>query len=316
MILDTKNTGVHMLFMGKMKSRYILITLNCLFFLFILSAFNNIAYAWGSDSTLKKKGIYEYSRSDISRLLRELGYPQMAISIHTHGDIKKISDGSALKFMDWAGKKAVIVACDGSIREVALPDYQTCINDQGHAVAWFDNSKDKMTLANGKIVDPPFEIDCVDAEGRFFLRESIYRKSTQLFAMGNPDKPLALIEACVHLNNIFCEDDTVYVFGKDCETRLDKIIGYVFVMKDNVLIKKDEFVIERPHKGPSPFYVLDFNPQTKDILIVDISDVWKSIWYIYNIETRKLLKVKRSNGWGFFLRCDIVNEAIKNIYRN
>lgn len=289
----------------------------------------NLGFAMGSKNKQEGKGLYFYSGKEISRFLKEIGYPNY--SIKASWDVSRNSNGTVLRFSDWSNNKVLVVSSDAFVKEVDLPGKATWskrsvwFNNKHQVAAWLEGGK--VYFSEGISKDPSWKVDeSSNISGKYFIKSASYSSDTplhmlcktELYSIENPDLPLVEISAC-GIRDIFLKDGKIILFANDFDGQVNRIrdspTAHVFEAKDDKLIEVEKINIKRPKTSPAPFYVIDFSPWKDEILFVDVYDFpSRSKWYVYNLKTHEMKKigyVPFSGGWGFYLQCDILKKVTK-----
>ncbi len=276
-----------------------------------LSACQSIAI--NSNSKPDEKRLYIYSSRELKSLLDDAGY-----SDYRAWDISRNLDGSSIFLYNWGKKKALVVSCDGSIRESDLPkesrhdDNSVLFNNKHQVIAWHYNGK--VNFNNGISKEEAFKVaERTNQAGGYFLTKEIF--SREIYSIEKPDIPLAKFMN-FYGHRLFTKNDKIIVFGgyKNQDTQEEM---YIFNRKGNDLIQEEKLIIQRPGKSPAPFNVIDVNPWDDEILFKDVYDMpYRSIWYVYNYKThelKKLGKVPLFGGEALYLQCDIIKKATEKL---
>jgi len=273
----------------------------------------------GSMNRIEGKGLYFYSKSELVRFLEERGYSDYKPKSDHY--IRRNSVGSGLWFIDVYSrkKKALLVSCNGSIKEIDVPSSLVWLNDESQALAWFDIDKGRVYYKNGRSEEPPYMADNrADPTGIYFMKsiESSISKGisegTAIYSIEAPNIELAKMMK-FHGHRIFSKDGKVIVFGDYFDSRNEQSEMYVFERKSNELVQVEKVIIRRPHKSPAPFVVEDLSPWGDEALFVDVHDgLSRSEIYIFNLKTHEMKKIGKEpfgGGWGFYLQCDIIKKV-------
>ncbi len=275
-------------------------------------------FASGKNPQPAQGRLYGYSTKRISGFLESIGYSNLANDVKAQWDITRNSDGTALRIFSWRQRKGIVVACDGTAKEIALPGSSAWFDDHHRPVAWLENNR--VYHKTGLVTDPPFQSTGAEPGGRFFLK-SVGTQGMDIFSSEEPEQPLTRVDICA-LGSIYAKGTTVYVFGLGCPvTQQDRdemrntIVIRTFELKDKTLVQSSKKAIQRPAKGSSPFYVKDFCPWKDEALVVDVFD-WPSSsdWYTFDLATGELKKAGKSSNWGFYLQCDILDKVTRSFY--
>jgi len=102
------------------------------------------------------------------------------------------------------------------------------------------------------------------------------------------------------------------VFGYDgyyAKHKVNKeIIGHIVLIGSTGYELFDQFriIIKRPAAGPSPFSVVDLDPWSDNVLLVDIRDSpHGSRWLVYDMVSHIQRDIGYARTYGFFLARDV-----------
>lgn len=197
-------------------------------------------------------------------------------------------------------------------------------------MAWYDRNKsvvhykkgmfEKISKAFGRGSGP-------DPSGNYFVKYSSPSYDiplsescrTEIYSIERPDSPIVKVSVC-GIRKIFFKTDRVFLFGNDYHgggnNNSDRsITAHIFQKKYDRLIQVEKITILPPRVSPAPFYVEDFSPWNNDVFLIDVHDLpTRSVWYVFNLETREMKKIGKvpfSGGYGFYLQCDIIGNALE-----
>lgn len=268
----------------------------------------------------EKRTLYIYSNKELSKFFKKIGHQDL-----WYNDIRisRNSDGTALRFLNESKKKILIVTCDGSIKVIDSPGYLAWLNDTNHVIVWFDD-KSIVHYANVFSERRSFSpYSGPDPSGKYFtkdspdlpaipLSESCY---TSIYATEQPNLLLAKVNIC-GATRIFYKDKKVFLTGKQYHngSRQEEEIR-VFIEKGNTLEQVDRIIVSDQNESLKHFYAVDLCPWDDEMLFIDASDFpARSIWYTFNLRShqfKKVSKVSWSGGCAFYLKYDIIKEAIQ-----
>lgn len=151
-----------------------------------------------------------------------------------------------------------------------------------------------------------------DLSGEYFLSCNARMKNIEVRSVDDPNKPLT--RSRLGAERIFCIDGKVYLFGTDessfkgnGDTR--DLVCQIFKKTGSGLEQQNEIRIPRPKAGPTPFYLEDIDPATKNIVLRDVRD-WPSdsIYRLFNLDSRAMRTIYLPDGYAYpvFLREDIL----------
>ena len=304
-------------------SRYLklsVITLSVSFGL--MAVVSDLSFAREYKKIIKNKSLNIYSGSDISAFFEDIGYG----NFWTKGsrDIGRNSDGSALIFYRWYKNKAIVVSCDGLIKEIDLPENiywnsgAAYFDKEYQVVAW--RYAQEMHFRNG-ITRNEVSTSAVNTDPArgYYLKDSPSTLGTEIFSIERPEKPIAKISK-FHGRKIYFKGGKVFIFGNYYIGGDTQLVMHVFECKGQELMHIEKRVILRPNKSPDLFYVVDFSSWDDEVLFIDIHDLpFRSEWYVYNLKTHKMKRLGKlpfSGGYGFYLQCDIIKKAAEKYKRD
>ncbi len=289
-------------------------------FMGLIMSMSNASSIKGTETKSSERKLYIYSHRELSGFINNIGYSDL-----WHNDIRisRNSDGTVLRFLNEDKKKIIVVTCDGSITVIDSPGYLAWLNDANRVVAWFDD-KSFVHYANGTSEKRPFSpYGGPDPSGKYFIKEPpdlpVLPLSeschTTVFAIEKPNVPLIKVNIC-GATKIFYKDGTVFLSGRRYHNgNLQEEEIYIFQEKENVLEQIDKIIIPNPSKSPLLFYVDDLSPWDDEVLYMDAHDFpSRSIWYSFNLKTRKLNRVGKVPWFGgraFYLQCDIIKNTLE-----
>ena len=274
--------------------------------------------------------LFAYKRDDILNHIKKVGY-----SDFSPDEITRNSTGTSLYLHNYyrADKGSIIlsVSAGGNIKRIVPPAKFAHLNDTNEFVAWTDDIKQGVHFKNGKFrsVIPLFGYFGVDPSGQFFFighssgvkvinNETVQtgplKYFTEISSISEPVK--VLYSTNIRVENIFFKDNRIYLFARnlcnfkglgryeECE-----IICQILKRTDSKFELEEEIHIPRPKPRPSPFAVVDLDPWSNNVLVVDEMDMpfsFLTAWYLFDLKTKKMTKVGRAKDYGFFLKEDIL----------
>ena len=287
-----------------------------------LALTSNQTSAMGFKQKSEGKSLYIYSGHDLSRFLKKIGYSDYW---GPGSIIERNSSGSEIRFFNREKTKAVIVDCNGTVREIEIPGYPTWLNDEMKPVAWHDQSRGLVYYLNGvveRISETFGPSSGPDPSGRYFMKYPIPSKGipssqsciTNVYAIDRPDKSIAEVKAC-GIRKLFFKNGKIFLFGHTEQVQDRTILAHILQPASDGLRETEVISIKPPRASPSPFYVIDFSPWDDKVLFIDVNDLpFRSVLYEYDLKTHEMnniSKVPYSGGWSFYLQCDILNNAMK-----
>jgi hypothetical protein len=277
----------------------------------------DLSFGMGAVNTMEEKRLYIYSTKELLYFLKEIGYSEFPI--RNYFNISRNSNGTELRFIDVYGdkKKALVVSCDGSVKEIEIPSNDVWLNDEYQPLAWYDYKTGRVYYKNGTSEKPPFMVDKrADPSGIYFMkRKSTINKdktnSTTIYSINAPQVPLLELQDIIG-ERIFSKNNKVFIFGNISEERDQQTYLYIFERKGNDLIQLQKVTIHRPRKSPAPFILEDVCSWEDEALFADTHDMGRSDLYVFSLRTHELRKIGKEpfgGGWGFYLQCDILKNV-------
>ncbi|HEY1371572.1 MAG TPA: hypothetical protein VGH50_03820 [Candidatus Binatia bacterium] len=252
--------------------------------------------------------LFVYSRDDVAGLLKKNGYNTNSLS-----KMGRNSHGTALYFDFNDRREIVVVDAKGIQERIKKPARGAFMNDERQFVAWTEDVKKGIRFRDGSTLEPPkFAPFGVDHGGEYYFFESAPQR-TQISSTKNPRVPLAF--ANMTARSIFVKDGKIYLFGSSTRNfrspgdyEVYEVVGQVFNAIGPKLSFEREIHIPRPGSaGASPFAVVDVDPHSDQILLIDVfDDPFVSKWYLYHLNTGKMTSLGSDKGYAFFLREDIL----------
>jgi len=285
--------------------------------LFFLLGMIMVMNSCGSGTYSEEWKLRFYSHRRLVAFLKNMGFS--GYTLKTSQEVTRNSKGTALKFINWKRKTAVIASCDGSLEEINLPSNHVWLDDQNRPLAWL--YEDKVYYQNGMVEDPPFIADQrADPAGIYFMKPVVSEKDkrttegTSVFSIQSPDVPVVTIWR-FHGKRVFSKGNRVFVFGNYFDTRKDQSELYIFQSKGKKLVQLEKVIIRRPHTSPAPFIVEDFSPWSDEVLFCDVHDgLSRSEWYLFDLGTRVMKRIGKEpffGGRAFFLECDVMKRVVE-----
>lgn len=259
----------------------------------------------------KKSHLYFYKTSDILDFLKQLKYTNKDIF-----DIKRNSLGTSLYFFKrYAKENTILVLSDiGKIKKLVAPGRVAYLNDQEKSVVWFDDLKKGISFLNGDIRHvSKFGRFGVDPSGRYCFLE-VEPGLTEIVSTDNPKKRLSFANLIGRA--IFQKNDKILLFDYDSKyyaehSQQRKIICQIFQKSGSNYEFEEEINIPRPSPRPSPFSVIDIDPWSDNVLVLDKVDPplsTLSSHYLFNLRTKQMEKVGHGEEIAFFLKDDILRK--------
>lgn len=262
-------------------------------------------------------GFYRLSRDDLRRFVKSIGYSEKFSWF-----VNRDSTGSMLRLFNWDDKKAIVMSCEGGIREIPLKGEKCWLNDKLEVVAWFD--KQRINFDDKEISSSEEYIYKQELSGSYFFRSSKweYHKhhkpssfNIEIFSVNNPGQPLIEVEMLDSTARLFTKYNKVYLAG-NLPTNRNVIKFYVYEINNGSLIKTNEVTLNRDEETSSPFYVVDMNPWKDEAIVVDIHDFpSRSKLFAFNLLSQEKISIG-SGTEGFYLQCNILNEVLRKREQN
>lgn len=254
--------------------------------------------------------LFVYDQDDLSRALKAIGLE----SFGRARSLERNGAGTELRLSGYSapGNQLLRLHLDGTYTVERPPARFWHMNDAGAFVAWFDDIKNGVTLRDGRVVTPRLH-------GRFGVDPSgvayFVERQPAVTAVGLVDGGAKEVEIAGFVGfGLFSDSERLFVFGLTEDVfradNKDSIQGYAIRVGDPLLVER-KFRIVRPKPGPSPFQVVDMDPSSGEVLIVDIGDLLASRWYLFDPRTEVLRKVGRIEGWALYLQGDVLDAVAR-----
>jgi hypothetical protein len=285
------------------------------------------SFSMDSSYTSGDGKLYFYSRNKLLKFLKKISYPDY--DIKATWDIARSADGTSLIFFSWSKNKALIVSCNNTIKEMALPGTPSWdsrpiwIDNKYQVIAWAN--KGEIYYENNKKEESCDANKIINTSGIYFIRDikSSDNKDisigTAIHSIKSPEEPLIRLLK-FHGNRIFVKNNKIIIFGDYYIERENQTEMYAFEIKRDGLIQSEKLIIHRPNKSPAPFLVVDYSPWDDEVLFSDVHDFpSRSEWYVYKIKTQEMKRIGKEpigGGWGFYLQCDIVKKVTEKFNKS
>lgn len=298
------------------------LTLN-LFFLISCNA-GNMSHSFNTEVP----HLFVYDKGEILNYLKKHGY-----SGFRPNEIKRDSMGTTLfiyGYSDDKSDKIFSVSKAGKIKMLVPPAINTFMDDNGEFIAWSQNIGEGINFKNGKFRSLSFFDNFhIALGGQFFSISRTFgieiinhqtvqvepiKHFTKIASTEDPDK--VLYSTTLGVDDIFFKDNKIYLFTRPhCNFKYPgnyeecEIICQILKKSDDDYKLDEEIHIPRPKPSPSPFAVIDLDPWSDNVLLVDVVDPpfsFLTSWYVFDLKTKKLTKIGRSKDYGFFLKEDIL----------
>jgi hypothetical protein len=258
--------------------------------------------------------LFMYKKDQILDYIKAKGYSKFTLD-----KIDRNSTGTTLNlhnFYRQDKQQTIILSISkgGIINKIIPPAKFAYLNDTGEPVLWFDDIKKSVHFKNGLISSLPLNsrID-VDPSGKFFF---VAKNSslTEIFSIDRPDIIIGFSK--FKAEKIFIKDNDIYLFARNYQNiksqgdyEQHEIICQIFKKAGLKYELSEEIYIPRLSPRSSPFAVIDMDPWSYYVLIVDVRDVpfsFLTTWYLFDLKTKKMIKIGRAKGYAFFLEKDVL----------
>lgn len=272
------------------------------------SFFININSTVESQEMKNNKGLFFFSKNDISCFLKRIGYQCFSDARRAEENFQRNSDGTAIRIYDWFDHKGLSINCKGLAIEFTIPGDRAWFNDNNQALSWTKNGE--VHYSNGDTEQPPFHSNAADPSYKYFVKGE---SPVKVFSFKKPKIALAEVNLLGSgVLKIFSKDDKVFLFDYAKASKSSEQIQLkALVLKEinqSLRIVK-EITIPFPTSSSRSPYVVDLSPWNETVLIRDHFD-WPSVskWYEYNLQTGEMKKMGKANNFGFYLQCDIFSK--------
>ena len=244
--------------------------------------------------------LYLYSKDDFNRHFKQ-HYPEY--SIGTIWNIEKNPSSTYIYVQEYLTKRGFLFFVGGTVRLIEEPEGYKVLDAKGD----LREVNYKRDSGNSHFLS--------DVSGEYFLSCNGRMRNIELRSVSEPDKPLA--RSNLGADSIFSLNGTVYVIGTD-ESSFKKngftkdIVCQIFRKTATSLELEREVRIPRPVATPTPFYVQDIDPLTKNVVLRDVRDPpGDDIYRLFNLDSRIMKTIYLSDLYGHpvFLREDILEIA-------
>lgn len=211
---------------------------------------------------------------------------------------------------------AVRARTGGRVEVVRGPSRFMALDDRGEVIASFDSLRDGVRFSNGEVVAiAPHGTFSVAPGGEYFLVE-VRAGVTEIRRTATPSAAIA--SAPVRGEKLFEKGGKLYLFSRSLQGTPgtgnlveNGIECRVFQVTTEGAKAEDTIFIARPTARSSPFGVVDVDPWSDRVLLADLRDPpfsFMSSWYLFDLGTRKMSRLKRMSGFAFFLSEDPLRE--------
>jgi hypothetical protein len=259
--------------------------------------------------------LFVYQQEEIAAALANRGTDTVVARLDK---VERNGTGTALRvFLDYAGGRAVLLLRDGRVTQIEAPGPFFRLNDQGSVVAWYDDIKRGVHFANMQVVRPALHgTFSMDPSGRFFL---VGTEPGVVEVRSVEAADVRLGSARDGAERIFEKGNRLYVFTRHYKTgqregehQQDGVVCQVLVPEDRVVRLEREIFVPRTTARASPYSVVDLDPWSDSVLLVDVWDPplgFLTSWYMFDLGTQKLRRLGRAGGHAFFLAEDILRHG-------
>ena len=260
------------------------------------------------------KKVYNCGWCKISKLISNAGYRDFVDADLTRANwdaISRNADGTSIRVININTKKVIVFNCDGSFKQLELPNFNSWLDNNNNILTWMDKEKGNYNSIKYFKGNPP---NAMDPSGQYFVA-NINKGNGEIFSVAKPNIPLARINIISQSGLcMFFKENKLYVFGHDKRGLSTPLKGFIYEREGVNFRLAKEFEIPREKKAESPYVVEDMSPWSDEILLVDVYDFPSfSKRYIFNLKTKELkyygLVTKEKC---LFLQCDILKKVEEN----
>jgi hypothetical protein len=273
--------------------------------------------------------LFAYRHDDLLNYVKKAGYSDFSLD-----KVTRNSTGTILYLHDYyrTDKRSIILSAStvGEIKKIVPPSGGGYLNDQGEFVVWVDDVKNGLRFKKGDFRDiVPSGYFGVDPSGQYFFigyssgvkvinNETVQAGPLKYFTeISSIDEPTKVLYSTnIRVENIFFKDNRIYLFARNVRNfkglgdyEEHEIICQILKKADSIFVLEEEIHIPRSKPSPSPFAVVDLDPWSDNVLLVDVKDEplsFLTAWYLFDLKTKKTTKVGRAKDYGFFLQEDIL----------
>lgn len=230
--------------------------------------------------------MFVYSQDDLNRHFKQ-NYPEY--SIGTIWSIRKNATGKYIYVREYLTEKGYFIYPGGKVKLVKRPGVFQVLDAKGE----LKELNYKRDAGNGHML--------VDVTGEYFISCNARMKNVELRRVADPDRILA--KSNLGADSLYYMGDKVYLIGTD-ELSFKKngdtkdLVCQIFTQTATTLNMEDEIRIPRPEAGPTPFYVEDIDPLTKDIVLRDVRDHGDGYYRLFNLDTKLMRTIYLSDVYG------------------
>ena len=257
--------------------------------------------------------LFLYSRDDLAAFLKKQG---AAYAVNNLFRVDRNSSGTLLYFY-FEGREALVVGAK-EVQRLKQPGRAAFLNDAGKFVAWTDDFNKGINFADGSNLKlAPFAAFGVDSGGGYYFTQS-GSGPTEIYGISKPRTVLASVN--FEARKIFVKNQRVYLFGSNRRNirgpgdyEVFEVIGNIFNISPQGLKFEIELRIPRPSRpGASPFTVLDLDPYSDQMLLLDaFDDPFRSQFYLGQLNSNKLAHLGADkHSYAHFLKYDLIKGAL------
>jgi hypothetical protein len=244
-----------------------------------------------------------------ARFLQSLGYAHPSAF-----DVRRNGKGTCVIFDEVYGAEALFVCPGEDVVRIHKPAPRVFFGEDRDIVAWFSDIREGVHFAEGSVIEIGINghFD-VDPTGRFFL----YRSKSGSVEVARTDSPnTILLRSEENFKKLFVIKDRLFLFAywefgrvrKGSAPQQDGILCEEYTIGVSGLELKQKFRMERPHASAAPFNVVDMNPTSPLVLLVDASDPpleFLTRWYVWDLRADSVVRIDREKGMPVFMRPEV-----------
>jgi hypothetical protein len=228
----------------------------------------------------------------------------------TWSDLRRNSDGSRL-YCFFPFQKRVLVVSDAGKTALDAPGLVAFLDDDGRFVAWSDDVTVGFHLAGGNFIGTAWSKDRsgkfgVDPSGQYFFWAREPRR-TIVADIEAPD--VVLGESAFEGEAMYYQNGSLYLLGRVFDDSLSfnrEIFADVFQFRDRAWQRVRSIRIPRGREAPSPFAVVDMEPWSERVLLIDVRDPpFSSRYYLYDLASGTRLRAQVPEEPVVFLKTDL-----------
>ena len=230
--------------------------------------------------------LFVYSKDDFNRYFKQ-HYPEYSI-----GTIESIEKNSAGKYMyvrEYLTERGYFIHAGGKVKLVKRPGDYELLDAKGE----LQELKYKRVSGNAHF--------SVDVSGEYFFSCNARMRNVELRRIADPNRILA--KSKLGADQVYSMGGKVYLVGTD-EASYKKngdtkdLVCQIFKQTSTGLESEDEIRIPRPQAGPTPYYVEDIDPLTRDVVLRDVRDHSDGYYRLFNLDTKLIRTIYFSDLYG------------------